>query len=842
MELDLRNLIFSLSGFKPETELEKNLSEQNLSLEEYLKKEDAIQCFKDMKTNAQKYFDRDKIKQLIKYITEVPKENEYNIGYKYPYVASEMLKSAGERIQDMIVFTEEEFNKKYKKEVDEKVNEKNKSTENTPENEKVEEKEKVQENKEEEKQKENEINTNIKEEKKGKNILIEIEDSNDTKESNKKLKEDSIKKEKEIKVEKRKINIDKHNELLDLLLDFVTKKDEVLNDVLCGYFSSVLLSLLNSYPADIFLYLLFLRKDALEQIILHSYQKSLSNISARLLKFEQYYSEIESKEKVKPGLVDLDFLKSQKETFEKFRLQILTKIITSIDLKGMKGENGSYLEGIDIESIFLMLYDILGENSVVFSLVFDDKINLHIFKILQEGIFNDKNKKSNDNMKKMYNYFIIYVTKILHYMPEVQKKNDSFYPEYDFESLFGKIKIQFPLFFKEHLMICIPKILAANFLETSSSEKGPLGLHNIYLMDLIIELFKKFKNLPTTIDFLLLQSGFMDKSISYFFNHQLNNIFQNKFVKLFELYLQQSENHPLLTDYFFNKKKLHLILLNYINKDKESLYLNEYKYKSGKTNTSCMNIYVIDLLYKIQAASGLKLLEEKDKKELNILNYGYFEFVKDETSPKDVINLKMPKYVSDILSESKKWTDTMENKIIPLIKKFEGKLCFSKEIKPKELAKTNITEGVLNSLLMNLLSIKNKNLVIKKDEPISNYNDINFWKTNDTISEEIKNKVNSNIEKSNNSDDETMDDEDELLNIAMQLEKTEKEKKTPKNNNISTNQKVNKVLKIDTSNSSNNENLNNNEIKTNTKENKDDNKNKNDEKVEEKEEEIKEKK
>jgi hypothetical protein len=157
-------------------------------------------------------------------------------------------------------------------------------------------------------------------------------------------------------------------------------------------------------------------------------------------------------------------------------------------------------------------------------------------------------------------------------------------------------------------------------------------------------------------------------------------------------------------------------------------------------------------------------------------------------------------------------------------------------------SKEELTVKVLNSLLMNLLSIKNKNLVIKKDEPISNYNDINFWKTNDTISEEIKNKVNSNIEKSNNSDDETMDDEDELLNIAMQLEKTEKEKKTPKNNNISTNQKVNKVLKIDTSNPSNNENLNNNEIKTNTEENKDNNKNKNDEKVEEKEEEIKEKK
>ena len=841
MELDLRNLIFSLSGFRPETELEKTLSEQNLSLEEYLKKEDAIQCFKDMKKNAQNYFDRDKIKQLIKYITEEPKENEYNIGYKYPYVASEMLKSAGERIQEMIVFTEEEFNKKYKTEVEEKKDDKNDINENHPENEKSEVKEDNQESKKEgEEYKENDTKNETKDEKKGKNIIIEIENSNDTKETKKKIEEDPIEKEKNTKIEKRKINIDKHNELLDLLLDFITKKNEVLNDVLCGYFSSVLISLFNSYPADIFLYLLFVRKDALEQIILHSYQKSLSNISSKLLKFEQCYLEMENKEKIKPGLIDLDFLKSKKETFENFRLQILTKIITSIDLNGMKGENGKYLEGIDIESIFLMLYDLLEENSVIISIIFEHKITLHIFRILQESIFDEKNQLKSEKIKNMYNYFIIFVTKILRHLPENKKEGDKFYPEFDFKSLFDKIKIKFPLSFNEHLMICIPKILASNYLETSNSGNGPLGLHNIYIMDLILEIFKKFKNQPTTIDFIILESGFMDKSISYFFSHQLNNLFHYRFVKLFELYLQQAENHPLLTDYFFNKKKLHIILLNYINDDKESLYLNKYKYKSGKTSNSCMNIYVIDLLYKIQAASELKVFDEKDKKELNILNYGYFEFVKDETSPKDVINLKMPKYVTDILLESKKWTDIMENKIIPLIKKFEGKLCFSKEIKPKELNKTNISEGVLNSLLMNLLSIKNKNLVIKKEEPITNYNDINFWKTNDSISDEIKNKVNSNLENNNNSNNEDIDEEDELLNIAMQLEKTEKENKTPKNNNIvSTQTKTNIISKIGNNNSSNNsntENINKNDIKTNLEENKDDNKDKKDETIEIKEE------
>ena len=43
--------------------------------------------------------------------TEEPKEDEYNVGYKYPYVACEMLKKAPKRIQDMIILPEEEFNK-----------------------------------------------------------------------------------------------------------------------------------------------------------------------------------------------------------------------------------------------------------------------------------------------------------------------------------------------------------------------------------------------------------------------------------------------------------------------------------------------------------------------------------------------------------------------------------------------------------------------------------------------------------------------------------------------------------------------------------------------------------
>ena len=49
--------------------------------------------------------------------------------------------------------------------------------------------------------------------------------------------------------------------------DVYTNENSLKNDVLCGYFSKVLISLLDSYPIDIFLYLYLMRPDAVEEII-----------------------------------------------------------------------------------------------------------------------------------------------------------------------------------------------------------------------------------------------------------------------------------------------------------------------------------------------------------------------------------------------------------------------------------------------------------------------------------------------------------------------------------------------------------------------------------------------
>ena len=87
-------------------------------LEEYLKNDDAILCSKNMSDKLKKYFKPEKIKQLIKFIIEEPKEDDQLRGHKYPYVASEILKSDIPFILQRFVLNEKEYYKEYKEILD----------------------------------------------------------------------------------------------------------------------------------------------------------------------------------------------------------------------------------------------------------------------------------------------------------------------------------------------------------------------------------------------------------------------------------------------------------------------------------------------------------------------------------------------------------------------------------------------------------------------------------------------------------------------------------------------------------------------------------------------------
>ena len=122
-------LLNILGKFKNSTKLEEKLIDLNYPLEEFLKDDEAIECYKNMEENTKKYFRPEIVKQLIKYITVEPENDDYLEGHKYPYIACEILKIDCPYIQDLFVLTEKEYNLKY--------NNKNNNNEN---NEKKEEK------------------------------------------------------------------------------------------------------------------------------------------------------------------------------------------------------------------------------------------------------------------------------------------------------------------------------------------------------------------------------------------------------------------------------------------------------------------------------------------------------------------------------------------------------------------------------------------------------------------------------------------------------------------------------------------------------------------------------
>ena len=75
---------------QPSESIERLLKEENCPIEKLLDDSDLLQECRNSNKNLQKYLDREKIKQLIDFITEMPEEDEHNRGHKYPFIASEL--------------------------------------------------------------------------------------------------------------------------------------------------------------------------------------------------------------------------------------------------------------------------------------------------------------------------------------------------------------------------------------------------------------------------------------------------------------------------------------------------------------------------------------------------------------------------------------------------------------------------------------------------------------------------------------------------------------------------------------------------------------------------------
>ena len=440
----------------------------------------------------------------------------------------------------------------------------------------------------------------------------------------------------------------------------------------------------------------------------------------------------------------------------------------------------------------------MDEKIILNNLIFDYKIYNYIFEKLETNIFTKKENNYIINKKQQYIY-LLFVKLLIKIIQKINDEKQGFFFVNDLDVVTILEGNNFSFFFYGKIILSIKNIIG-NFIDLSSIEpisSNKLGIHIILLLDLIIEIFKYMKDAPITIDVIFIKTDFIIKCIDYFFKYQLNNIYHFKFIEFFKLYLDNISQHEKLTEQIFYDLKFDEILEYYINGNDEQKQninvennnnkfveiINRLKSYKSKNIKSPIYSYIIELMYLLQVKSGLKTFDAKEKKKLNIKKLGEFEFLKDKNIEVDNIENKISEYLKNKLSASETWKYTFKNKVLPLIKKYEKKLLYDK-IKKNKTKKSN-KENKNKNIKKNKKKNKDSN---KKKESLKQYNDVNFWEIKININSQIKNKLENNNDNkdtdNNNFNEEIMDEEDELLSIALKLEKKEKKEKLKKIKNF----------------------------------------------------------
>ena len=525
-----------------------------------------------------------------------------------------------------------------------------------------------------------------------------------------------------------------NNEYLDLLLNFVMNDKAELNYVLSGYFANVMITLLDNYTFQMLKYLYTERKDAIKKIVFHSNQKAFAMLSTKILNIETYSPSHKQ--------VDYDIVELINNNIG-FRDELVGELIKSIRLEGFCDEKGEMKKGVDVEGRFAFIIDIINENqNITKYILYNSDVYSHIFTILDTNLFdNDNNNDNNDpDFQQKYTTYGLFINLIIKLIKNPVSKENIEYP-FSFNSI-GKDKKD--ITFYENVIISFGKILSNNFMpkkhglifeKNNSIEYPGLGILNLKILELVKEMFSFMAEDPKQLDKILIQTGFCQKSINFFFEYQWNNIYHIQYVDYLNLYLTQEGKHEELTNYYFNYLKLHELLVDYLNQDNEKGKEEEKRIKqkikinlkSGKTIMSGVYPHVVDLIYKIQAISGLEVIPPKEKLELKIKNFGEFEFSKDEKSNKLTKIINTSEKIKSILENSQKWNDIVNKIAIPLIKKYESQLYKVQkqyDSEDDDFSKPNykkISLGSSDYLLQQLLNVikREKNPIKRFSLPVS---------------------------------------------------------------------------------------------------------------------------
>ena len=173
-------------------------------------------------------------------------------------------------------------------------------------------------------------------------------------------------------------------EILDYFFSFLIDDSE-LNYVLCGYFSSLMMNLLNMNSIIIIKYIFLKRKDILKRLVYHSYRKSIAETLCRIIKYEDKFNHINNENKD-----DYD-----EYEFSLIRLEIIKNIFEKIDIN---------MDSEKLYSISFLVND-LTQNKKVFEAILNNKIIIQCFinKQLDNLNFNLINNSNEIDKRIIYN-------------------------------------------------------------------------------------------------------------------------------------------------------------------------------------------------------------------------------------------------------------------------------------------------------------------------------------------------------------------------------------------------------------------------------------------------------
>ena len=666
---------FSFQSFFPGTSsmisstLEEKLQKDDCKLEDLLDEPNIVFDLKTGNNKLFKFFNRDNIKKLIRYITIEAENDDQIIGHKYPFIANDILSADIPLISDYFVLNDNEYKEKNKSLNNEKEDEPKEEVDNTLNI--IENNIKIDEN-------ENLAKENEK--------VFDINDGNeDKKKENEEKKNDTIENNKNNENNKKKAN-ENNFELIDDLLNFVMNDNKELNDVLSSYFSNVMIKLIDKYTARIIKYLYLQRKDALEKIIEHSNQKSISNLTVKLLKIKSL--ELSNEEK------------NKEVEIANFRNKLIQNFFKTITI-----ENTNY----DVDVKCSLLTELIEENTILALFIDLPDIYNYLFELLSFEI----NSNDTYEVTNAYSSILNFLISIL---KQIELNKISLPDNFDINRKN----------FSDSLILTLPKIII-NFNERKNSiliegqfdqPYKSLGIINQIILELFINIMNYLQNLCQQFDNILIRNNFIKKSLDFFFNYQWNNIYHITFVKFLKLYLNNEKKHETLTKYLFEEIKLNEMFEHFLKEKTIFSFNSKNHIKNG------IYPHIIEIMYKINAILGNKIFEEdptSKRKE------GEFEFVKDENSNQNSISNSNFKVVDVKVEEEKKEEKKNEEekkeeeKKEEIKKEEEKKEDEKKEEEISEILKNNLNNNenfkkIINDIISPSVKLYEQNLC--KEGPI----------------------------------------------------------------------------------------------------------------------------